>query len=83
MYILRLLIIGVSFVFSIKATITSPALVDSTVKTTTEALTTIKTTTKSKPVNDCPHGWIYAGKLGCVYFNTNSDKVLRVVLIMA
>ena len=24
----------------------------------------------------CPLGWIYAGKLGCIYLNTDNDKVL-------
>ena len=54
----------------------------STGKATTEALTSIITTTTSKPVNDCPQGWIFAGKLGCFYFNTNSNKVCWIIHII-
>ena len=39
--------------------------------TTTAAPTTVK------PFDDCPKGWVYAGALGCLYFNTNKHKVCR------
>ena len=35
------------------------------------------TTTKSSGLNDCPEGWMYAGALGCLYFNTDNTKVLK------
>ena len=72
------MIIQAILLVSIKAADPTTTLKPSTVEPTTEVLTSIKTTT-SKPVNDCPHGWIYAGKLGCFYFNTNSNKVHGVV----
>ena len=34
----------------------------------------------SDRVVDCPQGWVYAGDLGCFYFNTQPDKV-KVLLI--
>ena len=30
----------------------------------------------SSSTKSCPLGWIYEGKLGCIYFNTDKDKVL-------
>ena len=39
-----------------------------------EPTTTVASTT-AKPFNDCPKGWVYAGKLGCLYFNTDKHKV--------
>merc|ERR1712110_1265259 len=38
-----------------------------------EPTTTVAPTT-AKPFNDCPEGWVYAGKLGCLYFNTDKHK---------
>jgi hypothetical protein len=49
------------------------AAVTTTIKASTAS---ILTTTTPTPVNDCPHGWIYAGPLGCLYFNTDKNEVL-------
>ena len=38
-------------------------------------VTTTLAPTTTKPFNDCPEGWVYAGPLGCFYFNTNKHKV--------
>ena len=70
-----LIIIQAIGLVSIKAADPTTISKPSTVEPTTEVLTSIITTTSSKPVNNCPHDWIYAGKLGCFYFNTDSDKV--------
>ena len=37
--------------------------------------TTTAAPTTAKPFDDCPKGWVYAGALGCLYFNTNKHKV--------
>ena len=47
---------------------------DSTTTAAPEPTTTVAPTT-AKPFNDCPKGWVYAGKLGCLYFNTDKHKV--------
>ena len=70
-----LIIVQAIALVSSKAAETTTEFKASTDKATTEVLTSIITTTTSKPVNDCPQGWIFAGKLGCFYFNTNSNKV--------
>ena len=44
--------------------------------TVPEPITTAAPTTV-KPFDDCPKGWVYAGALGCLYFNTNKHKVCR------
>ena len=45
-----------------------------TITTTIQSTATSKlTTTTSEPLNDCPHGWIYGGVLGCLYFNTDKN----------
>ena len=44
---------------------------------TTKEYTTLKpTTTTATPLNDCPYGWIYSEALGCIFFNTDQNKVL-------
>ena len=42
---------------------------------TVAPFTTTLAPTTTKPFNDCPEGWVYAGPLGCFYFNTNKHKV--------
>ena len=39
--------------------------------------TTTAAPTTANPFDDCPKGWVYAGALGCLYFNTNKHKVCR------
>jgi len=68
MYFLNFLIIQVVVIY-----VTSTVSADSTIPPTTFTSTSSPHTT-SKPLNDCTTGWIYAGKLGCFYFNTNPDK---------
>ena len=74
MHVFLPIVIQAFALVSIKAADPSTATVEAST-TTTEAFTSIITTTTSKPVNDCPQGWIFAGKLGCFYFNTDSNKV--------
>ena len=76
-----LIIVQAIALVSCKAAETTTEFKASTGKATTEVLTSITTTT-SKPVNDCPQGWIFAGKLGCFYFNTNSNKVCWIIHII-
>ena len=47
--------------------------------TTDAPFTTTLAPTTTKPFNDCPEGWVYAGPLGCFYFNTNKHKVISML----
>ena len=72
-------IVAVVIVWSSRATAgydddtTTPA-PEPTTTAAPEPTTTVAPTT-AKPFNDCPKGWVYAGKLGCLYFNTDKHKV--------
>ena len=46
--------------------------------TATVVTETARSNTLSNRIVDCPQGWVYAGDLGCFYFNTQADKVKAV-----
>ena len=55
------------------------------VETSTEATTLKHTTTTelpvttTKPVPNCPDGWVNSGELGCFYFDTKQEKVPKIL----
>ena len=57
----------------------APTDVPTAAPTTDAPFTTTLAPTTTKPFNDCPEGWVYAGPLGCFYFNTNKHKVISML----
>ena len=76
MFLSGALIIQLLILFSANAAENAPT---TPFRASTEEPSSIITTTTPKPINKCPNGWIYAGRIGCFYLNTNSNKVYKFI----
>ena len=76
---MRMILLLISIALAVNAnelTTSTEPYANNTIFTIAPTSVPISTTT-SKPLKECPEGWIFGGTLGCFYFNTYKDKVVQ------